>query len=105
MEMPPESKGDTLSDERDGGALVVRVASVFEDDERGRLMGAGGDAKQAAHAHLRDLTDAEIGEGDAGGVRGVLCALGEDGRGHAVGRLVRKVTREGDGLRDDRAPV
>ena len=57
MEMPPESKGDTLSDERDGGALVVGIAAVFEDDERGRLMGAGGDAKQAAHAHLSDLAD------------------------------------------------
>ena len=70
-------------------------------DQRGRFVGALGDAPECAHLQFFDLVRAVDFALQADFRRHLFRAVGEDGRRHAIGGLVDQVAREVLRLADD----
>ena len=99
-------EGDAFADQTEDGAVGGGVCwLVLHDDERGRLVGALGDAPEGSHFEFVELFCAKNLAFQAEFLRHFGCFLAQNRRCHAVSRLVDKAAGEVLRLADDDAFV
>ena len=103
MEMPPGIEGDAFADEAEHGAVLDACRLIAQDNQRGRLLGALGDAPEGAHLQFVQLV-CRVDSHSRGRLRRPFGgALAEDGRGELVARLVDQRAGEVLAFADDDA--
>ena len=87
-------EGDAFADQSQHRFLGSARGFVAQDDQRGRFVGALGDAPESSHLQFLDLVGAVNFAFQADFRRHLFRAVGEDGRRHAIGGFIDQVASE-----------
>ena len=94
-------EGNALADQAQVNVCRRAGRIVAENNQRGRLVGALCDSPKRSHLQIFDLVRSEDFAAQADLGRHFFRALGEDGRGHKIGRFVDQIAGEILRLTDD----